>query len=595
MRMRESRLGRFVVALRELLGRLPVTSWLIGGEEAAVSHTLRQGLLAALLIMVGSWGVGWLPITPDSLLVTSPLLLPLRTTTSGVVTCTVLLVLGTLLLVRSWLRLSRRVGGWTAEATATVRTAVWMWSAPLLLTLPIISRDVYSYLAQGRVLQSGMNPYETGVSELPGWFMEGADGVWAQSPSPYGPLFLLIARGIWVLSGGVPEIGILCFRLLSLAGVLLMVRVIPRLARAMGSQPAWALWLCLLNPLSLLVLLPAAHNDAPMLGLVLLGLWWCLRRRRLAAVVVLTAAVAIKPIAVVVLPFAMLLTLDRTDSYALRLREWLVAGAVAVVLLLAAGQALGVGLGWVTAALTAGSAITQAAPVGLLGGAVGWVVAEAGGPEADVVASAVHLGFRMLSVLLVAVMLLRPRLGNPVLWAGYAVALVVACSSVIQPWYLLWVLPLVAVVHVHRGRLLMLATLVLTGVVLVSLVGQLSVAQWIDTATVQSIAVLVALAYLAFLVLIDPGTGEHFDLSRPAQRWNLAEGWTSVRAPTIRSRSWSRRELVPDTVPDLGSSSGAGAGAGAGAGTARGSPADGPRDPADRPRPADHPRPEDPR
>ncbi|GAA1169274.1 polyprenol phosphomannose-dependent alpha 1,6 mannosyltransferase MptB [Nesterenkonia xinjiangensis] len=530
--MRDTLISRAALRTRDVLGSFPGTAWLIGGEEAAASHTLRQGLLASLMIMVGSWGVGWLAMTPSSVLAVHPLLLPLRTTTAGVITCAVLLSLGAMLLVRSWLRLSQRVGGWHEGATSTIRRAVLMWGAPLLFTVPIFSRDVYSYLAQGRVLHAGLNPYESGVSELPGWFMEGADGLWAESPSPYGPLFLLVAQLIWFLSGGVPEVSVMLFRLLSVAGVAMMLLVVPRLARAFGSQPAWALWLCVLNPLSLLVFLPAAHNDALMIGLLLLGMWCALRRRRLGAVLLITAAVAVKPIAITVLPFAVLLTLKNptriVGDYRARLREWVLAGLLAAGLLVGAGVLLGVGLGWITAALGAGSAIAPVAPVGLLGTGLGLVAAVAWGADPQQTASWIYTGARVVSAAVLAWILLRRRLGNPVLWAGVGLIVVVLSSTVVQPWYLLWILPLFAVVHVHRGRALVLVSLLITVLVLISLVGQLSVAQWIDTTVVQTVAAGVATVYLVYLLVFDPNTTELFDMRRPSQIWNAAVGWTGL-------------------------------------------------------------------
>lgn len=526
-------ISRGALKTREALGSFRGTSWLIGGAEAETSHTLRQGLLASLMIMVGSWGVGWLVTTPTSILALHPALLPLRTTTTGVIVCAVLLSFGSLLLMRSWLRLSQRVGGWHAGATATVQKAIALWGAPLLLTVPIFSRDVYSYLAQGRVLHAGLNPYETGVSELPGWFMEGADGLWAQSPSPYGPLFLVLAQSIWFISSGVPEISVLLFRGLSVIGVLLMVFAIPRLARAFGSEPSWALWLCVLNPLSLMVFLPAAHNDALMIGLMLLGMWCALRRRRLYAVLLLTAAVAVKPIAIAVLPFAVLLSLrqpqDLIGQYRGRVREWLFGGILALVILAGAGELLGVGVGWVTASLGAGSAIAPAAPVGLLGTGLGLLGSWLWGSDAAAVSTWIFTGARVLSAVALAWMLLRRRMGNPVLWAGLGLTVVVLSSTVIQPWYLLWILPLVAVVHVHRGRALVLITVLITVLVLMSLVGQLSVAQWIDASVVQGIAAGVAVVYLVYILFFDPSTTELFDVRAPAQIFDADHGWRSLR------------------------------------------------------------------
>lgn len=533
-------------ALRRRLGQWPVTSWLIGGAEGEVSHTIRQGMLASLLIMVGSWGVGYLIMAPGSWLALHPALLPLRTTTPGVVTSAVLLAFGALLLMRSWLRLGQRVGSWDAASTTVMRRALLMWGAPLLLCFPIFSQDVFSYWAQGGLLHAGQNPYEAGVSELPGWFAVGADDLWAESPSPYGPLFLVMAQGVWFISQGVPEVSVLLFRLAALVGVMLMLVMIPRLARAFGSEPGWGLWLCLLNPLSLIVFIPAAHNDALMIGLMLAGAWYALRGRRLVGVLLLVGAVAIKPIALVVLPFAVLLSLRRTSSYLLRIREWVFSGVVAVVLLGGGGWLLGVGVGWFTAALGAGSAVLQGAPVGLVGLGLGNLAQAVTGADPDTVASGVYAAARLGSAVLLAVLLLRPRLGNPLLWAGYGLAAVILASPVIQPWYLLWVLPLFAVVHVYRGRAMVMAVLLMTVMTLLPLVGQVSVAQWLDTVLVQAAAVGAAGLYLIYIVLFDPNTAALFRMRRESQRWNAGCGWQSLRRLPAPRRSWAAEDIYQE-------------------------------------------------
>ncbi|MBD4602799.1 hypothetical protein GUG50_02365, partial [Xanthomonas citri pv. citri] len=88
----------------------------------------------------------------------------------------------------------------------------------------------FSYLQQGRLLASGLDPYSQGVSALPGWFMQGADSIWAESPSPYGPLFLLFAETTWRATGGTIELSVTAFRLLALAGLALCLWAVPRLA-----------------------------------------------------------------------------------------------------------------------------------------------------------------------------------------------------------------------------------------------------------------------------------------------------------------------------------------------------------------------------
>src|SRR5699024_10095183 len=199
-------------------------------------HHIRMGLVAALIIMVASWGVGWLPQAQNSWFAGTTILNPLRVSTTGVTASAIALVTGGLLLVRSWLRLGQALhmpyttgdGGPTVgnvrEAAkkirlndhklAVINRAIITWTIPLMFTFPIMSRDVFSYLAQGRLLHAGLDPYGEGVSSLPGWFMIGADSLWAQSPSPYGPAFLLISQLIWFVTNGGPEWAILGFRIL---------------------------------------------------------------------------------------------------------------------------------------------------------------------------------------------------------------------------------------------------------------------------------------------------------------------------------------------------------------------------------------------
>lgn len=393
------------------------------------------------------------------------------------------------------------------------------------------------------MLHAGLNPYEHGVSELPGWFMEGADGLWAQSPSPYGPLFLVLAQLIWFVSAGIPEVSILLFRGLSLIGMALMLYCIPRLARAFGSEPSWALWLCLLNPMTLLVFLPAAHNDSLMIGLMLAGTLAALRRKRVLGIVLVVAAIAVKPIAMVVLPFILLLPLRSTAALRHRFREWAIGGTAAAVLLIAGGAALGIGLGWVSAALGAGGAVLQAAPVGLLGIGLGAALNAMTGVDADLVAETVYTLARAAAGAMIAWMLLRRNVGNPVLWAGYGLTLVVLTSSVIQPWYLLWLLPFYAVVHIYRGRVLVLVTTVITVMVLLSMVGQLSVAQWINEAAIHAIAIAVVTLYLIYVVFLDPNTTEFFDMRRRSQRWNAQRGWQRLRELDTPRTSWAAEDI----------------------------------------------------
>ena len=76
----------------------------------------------------------------------------------GLVLSSVLLWVGVALMLIAWLWLGRRVlAGDASEYTMVATTGFWL--APLLLSVPVFSRDTYSYLAQGALLRDGFDPY----------------------------------------------------------------------------------------------------------------------------------------------------------------------------------------------------------------------------------------------------------------------------------------------------------------------------------------------------------------------------------------------------------------------------------------------------
>ena len=121
---------------------------------------LIQGTIGSLMIMLGSYAIGWLAsVSP---LNRYPLLIAIRTDYAGVIAGTVILTLGCWILFRAWLRLGQQLAGWPEGSLQVVRKAVWAWSAPMLLALPIFSRDVFAYIGQGRLVAAGQDPYVDG-------------------------------------------------------------------------------------------------------------------------------------------------------------------------------------------------------------------------------------------------------------------------------------------------------------------------------------------------------------------------------------------------------------------------------------------------
>ena len=194
-----------------------------------------------------------------------------------------------------------------------------MWTVPFLITPPIFSRDVYSYLAVGAMMVHGDNPYQSGPYDSLGDgnpLAHQVDARWQHTSSPYGPAFLLIARGVVLVTGNHVVVGVLLQRCVELVGVALIVWALPRLARRCGIDPVSALWLGALNPLLLFHLVAGGHNEALMLGLMLAGLEVALPRsasdrggvrahelRAAAGTALITVAVGIKVTAAMALAF----------------------------------------------------------------------------------------------------------------------------------------------------------------------------------------------------------------------------------------------------------------------------------------------------
>ena len=401
------------------------------------------GMAGTMLISVGALGVGWLPLS--TALVDQPLIEAMRGSTAGVLVSRGLILTGVALLLQAWILLGYDLMSGVRWRLSRLQILVAVWSAPLVLAPPLFSRDVYSYYAQGRLFQEGFDPYLTGVSVVPGWFQDGVDPMWAETATPYGPLFLLLEKAVASVALGQPFLAALLFRLIALVGVGLLVVVVPRLAWQHGIDPAKALWIGVLNPLVIMHFVAGAHNDALMVGLMVAGLWLAGARRPLIGVALISLAAAVKPIALVALPFAGLLWATTTASWSRRLIAEAKTLGVAAAVFGAVSVAAGVGLGWVNALTAPGTVRTWLSPMTALGMAIGAPLQAVGliGSD-DLTVTITRLVGMIAAVGVIGWLLIRPQGRSPVRAAAIALAVVVVLGPVLQPWYLLWFLPLLS-------------------------------------------------------------------------------------------------------------------------------------------------------
>ena len=331
--------------LRQQLSRLAAFA------TSPQARPARLGFLGAVLITVGGLGAG-------STRLHDPLLESLHLSWlrfgHGLVLSSVLLWGGVALMLAAWLWLGRRVIDRTAtEYTMVATTGFWL--APLLLSVPLFSRDTYSYLAQGALLRDGFDPYAVGPIDNPNSLLDNVSPIWTTTTAPYGPGFILVAKFVTMLVGNDVVAGTMLLRLCMLPGLALLIWAAPRVARHIGADGAAALWICVLNPLVIIHLMGGVHNEMLMVGLMMAGIALTFAGRHVWGVGLIAAAVAVKATGGLALPF--MVWVWARDLRSRRgfspLKAFAVATAASALIFVAVfavlSLAAGVGLGWLTA------------------------------------------------------------------------------------------------------------------------------------------------------------------------------------------------------------------------------------------------------
>ncbi|GAB1644856.1 polyprenol phosphomannose-dependent alpha 1,6 mannosyltransferase MptB [Krasilnikovia sp. MM14-A1259] len=437
----------------------------------------------------------------------------LTVATSGLLAPTAFVVAVSLVamggLVLAWLTVRRQLTALTETHMYGLAAA---WALPLAVARPLFSGDVWSYLAQGLTAAGGLDPYRLGPARALGSASAVTQHVshyWVDTPAPYGPAWLTISRAVAMVAGERLAASVLLYRLIAVAGVVLIAWALPRLARRVGTSPTVALWLGLLNPLVLWHLVAGAHNDAIMLGLMLTGLELALAGRdrmvpelargagparrgpgvspahglscgsaapargraatallgtdtglwpaglaarakthgwgRFAAGAALLTIAANIKIVAAVAVCCLAVAIARRH---VRPALVLLAGAVAGTALLSAVA----GFGWLTAVRSSATVYSWMAPTTAIGLLIGALVG------AHVTATAVTIGNLVgvaICVPVVVRLLAAVHRGraHPLRALGLIFVAALVCGPVVQPWYLLWaVLPLAVTARGRRER-----------------------------------------------------------------------------------------------------------------------------------------------
>lgn len=421
-----------------VLGFAAVVAIVVGASQPSSPFTLTQ--------MPGSWFFG----IPPRPLVLGAAVPQGQNAFVGVL----LFYVGMALMLRAWyeiLRVTARHPGVPVRKLVPVFVA---WALPLLVVAPLLSRDVYSYVAEGEMMSHGISPYSygPGVLGVNSWVTM-VSPLWQNVTSPYGPLFMSAAGATVSLSGHNLLASIVGMRLLALAGVVLMAIFLPRLARSYGFDGSTAFTLAILNPVVLVNLIGGAHNDALMLGLMVTGLSLARSGRHVLGAVIVTLAACVKVPAAVGLVYIAWEWLGDGAMWRDRIRPMISTLLVGGVVMLAVTEVVGLGWGWLGALGNPDTLLYWTTPA-TFGAIVSGSVLHAFGlphPQRGLLTMT-----RLAGALAAGVLGLRLLLRSTSRTSGRALGLtllfVVILGPVIEPWYIAWGIVLLAAVAEGRTR-----------------------------------------------------------------------------------------------------------------------------------------------
>lgn len=330
-------------------------------------------------------------------------------------------------------------------------------SAILAFTYPLLSDDMFYGIVGARTFGCyRQNPFAVSPAHFPrDPFLPYAG--WRDLTMPYGPLWVLISGAVARISDRGLLTTVLAFKALNIALFLLTTILLARLLVRRTPRSALAgLVLWSWNPLVLVEVASSAHNDIVMVALIVLACSFVAARRSMLAALALALAVAVKYVAILLIPLFAIHVLRRASTW--RAGLWALArGGGAVALALAALY------------LPFWSGLRTLGPLGEAQHYYGSILAVArfllprGNDDLrDTALRGVALLFSAGGY---GWLLRRTGRGLPDLFATShaALLLVLLCWPFFMPWYTVWLVPLAALAGRRRlGRQI----IVLTGVAL---------------------------------------------------------------------------------------------------------------------------------
>lgn len=340
----------------------------------------------------------------------------------------------------------------------SVLICIAAFNALALLAPPLLSTDVFSYMAYGRMAAQHLaNPYLYGPSTIqfdPVYSLIGAQ--WVSTPTVYGPLFTALSTLLAPLDIAA---SVMAYKAIAAISCAVIVVVVWKTARLRGLNQVKAAALVGLNPVIVIYGVGGGHNDLLMLAILLTGVYVLLQHKpRSSGALIITASV-VKLTAGLLLPFAIADSASRREG---------TRGRVAIL----TGAAFAVAV-----ASVLGFVLFGGGPLHLLGTVQ--KVQDAGGVQSvpGVILHVLGLGQfgSALGLILDAgfviclVWLARRVWIGELDWitgAGWATLALLITAGLLVPWYVAWLVPLAAL---SGDRRLLIAAVLMTGIGLTTL------------------------------------------------------------------------------------------------------------------------------
>lgn len=328
----------------------------------------------------------------------------------------------------------------------------------VLLAPPLLSTDVFSYIAYGRIgALYGANPYFHGPSAIaldPTYPFIGSQ--WVTTPTAYGPLFTVLS---YLLAPFAIAANVLAYKAIAAISSLVVVLVVWHAARLRGLNPVRSVALVGLNPVIVMYGVGGGHNDLLMVAILITGVYVLLRSNERTSGALIVAAIAVKLTAGLLLPFALARSGSRFNT-----PRSLLAMVTGVVLAAALATACSL-LIFGTGPLQLLDTLQDIQDSGALHSIPGFFLTALGLQRlSGGLGLLLDVGF-----VLCLVWLVRRVWRGELDWitgAGWATVALLITAGGLLPWYIGWLVPLAAL---SSDRRLLVAAVCMTGIGLTTL------------------------------------------------------------------------------------------------------------------------------